>query len=251
MINIKHFPFHLILNFSFGSAFILCQTSLPAQAQKGNQSDVTGAIVTSSEVAGGTFAPEPTAGRGRVAFTNNTVRSAVNQAARNIVNQLSINAITLPAGNPIPAGTQQILLNVLTAPISVQVNAGSGQITNALSSVQAGSTNNLAAQQLVNSLQGLLKTNSASPGQVSSVQGDSTNNQASQQLVNSLKGLLKTNSASPRQVSNVKVNPNQLVAAVKAYNNLINASSAQFLNNPPPELLGIRSVLSQLINTLY
>ncbi len=216
MINIKHFPFHLILSFTFGSAFILCQASLPALAQKGNQSDVTGAIVTSSEVAGGTFAPSPAGERGRVAFTSNTVRAAVNQAALNVLNQLSINAITSLAGNPIPAGTQQTLLSVLTAPRSVQVNAGSRQITNALSSVQGGPTDNQAAQQLVNSLQ----------------------------------GLLKTNSASPRQISNVKVNPAQLMAAVKAYNNLINGSSAQFLNSPPPELLAIRSVLSQLINTL-
>ena len=215
MINIKHFPFHLILSFTFGSAFILCQASLPAQAQKGNQSDVTGAIVTTSDIAGGTFAPSPAGGRGRVAFASNTVQAAVNQAALNVLNQLSINAITSPAGNPIPAGTQQTLLSVLTGPKSVQVNAGSEQITNALSSVQGGPTVNQA-----------------------------------QQLVNSLQGLLKTNSASGRQVSNVKVNPTRLLAAVKAYNNLINASSAQFLNNPPPELLAIRAVLSQLINNL-
>ena len=219
MINIKHFPFNLILSFTFGSAFILCLASLPAQAQKGNQSDVTGAIVTSSEVAGGTFAPSPAGGRGQVAFTSNTVQAAVNQAALNVLNQLSINAITSPAGNPIPAETQQTLLIVLTASGSVEANAGIGQITNALSSVPGGPTVT-EVQQLLNSLQGLLKTGPA------------------------------TATKSLKQVSNVKVNPTRLLAAVKAYNNLINASSAQFLNNPPPELLAIRSVLSQLINTL-
>ncbi len=213
MINIKHFPFHLILSFTFGSAFILCQASLPAQAQKGNQSDVTGASVTTSDIAGGTFAPSPAGGRGQVAFTRSTDQAIVNQAAVKVLNRLITITLTSAVDNPIPSGTQQNLLSVLTASRSVQVNAR--QITNTLSSVQGGPTVNQA-----------------------------------QQLVNSLQGLLKTNSASRRQVSNVKVNPTQLVAAVKAYNNLINASSAQFLNNPPPELLAIRAVLSQLINNL-
>ena len=219
MINIKHFPFHLILSFTFGSAFILCQASLPAQAQKGNQSDVTGASVTTSDIAGGTFAPSPAGGRGQVAFTSSTDQVIVNQAAVKLLNQLITITLTSSVDSSIPSGTQQNLLSVLTASGSLQANASIG-FTSALSS---------------------------------SVQGGPTVKQA-QQLVNSLKGLLKTNPAtanpSSRQVSNVKVNPTRLVAAVKAYNDLINASSAQFLNNPPPELLAIRSVLSQLINSL-
>ena len=57
-------------------------------------------------------------------------------------------------------------------------------------------------------------------------------------LAQSLLGLLQGN----------KVDPKRLLAAVAAYNALIKASSAEFLQNPPPELITIRAVLSELVN---
>lgn len=213
MINIRHFPFHLGLSFTFGAVLMLCQTSLPAQAQTGNQSDVTGAIVTTSDIAGGTFAHSTVGRSGRVVFTRSTDQAIVNQSAAKVLNQLNIITLTSPAGNPIPSETQQNLLSVLTGSGPLQATASSG-LTNALSSVQGGPTVD-EAQQLVSNLHGLL-----------------------------------TGGLKQREVRYAKVNPTRLVAAVKAYNHLIDTSSAEFLNNPPPQLLAIQSLLLQLIKPL-
>jgi hypothetical protein len=57
------------------------------------------------------------------------------------------------------------------------------------------------------------------------------------QLAKSLLGLFR----------GYKVDPKRLLAAVAAYNALIKASRAEFLKTPPPELLAIREILSQLV----
>ncbi|MBR8833981.1 MAG: hypothetical protein DSM106950_08060 [Stigonema ocellatum SAG 48.90 = DSM 106950] len=212
MTNImRNFPFHLGLSNTIVSAFMLCQMSQPVQAQNGNQSDVTGAIVTTSDISGGTFIHSQPGGRG-LQFSSVTVQAGVYQAAAKVVNQLNLNSLTSPAGTPIPPETQQLLLRFLTTSRSVQGNGSIEQITNALSSAQGGPTVN-QAQQLANSLEGLLKTGTANPSQI-------------------------------------KINPARLMAALKAYNQLIDNSSAEFLNNPPSELLGIGSVLSELSKAL-
>ena len=54
---IKRFPFYLGL-----SLVMLCQALLPVQAQRGNQSDVTGAIVTTSDIKGPFFNSTPERG---------------------------------------------------------------------------------------------------------------------------------------------------------------------------------------------
>jgi hypothetical protein len=231
IMNIKHFPFHLGLSFTFALGLIICQTSQPASAQTNNQSDVTGAIVTTGDISGGRFSgnqsnipggtlttgdisgntlPPVQVGRGvrqRVVFAKPYIQNALNQTALNILNQLSTNSFTSPSGQPIPSGTQQILLNVLTE--SVESKTSIEQITQALSSVEGG-----------------------------------------QQLAKSLEGLLQTNKSKKISLANGRVNPIQLVLAMNAYNNLINNSSAQFLNNPSPELKAIQLVLLQLVNSV-
>ncbi|MEH1823010.1 MAG: hypothetical protein V7L31_28695 [Nostoc sp.] len=282
MNNIGYFSFRLSLSFTFGAALMLFQTSLPAQAQTGNQSDVTGAIVTTSDITGGTFTKPSVGGNVQVVFSSYSVQVVVNDAALEILRQLNINSLTSPDGNPIPFETQQTLLSVLTASRSVQGNAND-RLTNSLSSVQSGSIVN-QAQQLVNSLQGLLTIDSAITTKLADVQfNESQLNTAinTQNAVNidnftitpipenaSLNIFTgsKYEQGNPElfttistedilnlmlvQVQNVKINPTRLMIAVKAYNNLIDNSSAQFLNNPPPELLAVQSVLSQLIKSL-
>ncbi|MEH1823869.1 MAG: hypothetical protein V7L22_00645 [Nostoc sp.] len=282
MINIGYFPLRLSLSFTFGAALMLFQTSLPAQAQTGNQSDVTGAIVTTSDITGGNFTKPSAGGNVQVVFSSYSVQVVVNDAALEILRQLNINSLTSPDGNPIPFETQQTLLSVLTASRSVQGNAND-RLTNSLSSVQGGSIVN-QAQQLVNSLQGLLTIDSAITTKLADVQFNESQLNAvvnPQNAVNidnfniipipenaslniftaskyeqgnpelfttiSTEGLLNLMLV---QVQNVKINPTRLMTAVKAYNNLIDNSSAQFLNNPPPELLAVQSVLSQLIKSL-
>ena len=208
------FPFHLGLSFTFLSAFLLWQASPPAQAQTGNQSDVTGAIVTTSDISGGAFTHSQPGGRGVAHFSSFTVQTVVNQAAITVLKQLNINSLTSPTGTSISPETQQRLLLILTASKSVPEKASFAQIITALSSDQGGSTAS-EARQLAASLEGLFKTRS-------------------------------TTATSPK----VSINANRLLAAIKAYNQLVNHSSAQFLNNPPPELVGIRSVLSELIKAV-
>ncbi|MDZ7958338.1 MAG: hypothetical protein RMY34_10625 [Aulosira sp. DedQUE10] len=228
--NIKHFPFHLGLSFTFTLALITCQTSQPASAQYNGQSDGSGVIVTTGDITGGTFSgtqsttggtlttgdingntlPQVGAGRGVrqiVVFAKPYIQNSLNQTALQILNQLSTNNFTSQAGQAIPLGTQQILLNVLTE--SVESKTSIEQITQALSSVEG-----------------------------------------SQQLAKSLEGLLQTNKSKKISLANGRVNAIQLVLAMNAYNNLINNSSAQFLNNPPPELKAIQSVLLQLVNSV-
>ncbi len=45
-----------------------------------------------------------------------------------------------------------------------------------------------------------------------------------------------------------RVSPPKMVAAVEAYNAVIDVSNGTFLTNPPPELLAIQSALSRLVN---
>jgi hypothetical protein len=233
--NIQYSRFSLGLISAW--ALILCQISQPASAQTGNQSDVTGAIVTTGDITGGAFfrtrtdftgtniitgdvkggvfSPSTNGGRviQGVVFAKRLIQIAVNQTALNILNRLSLNSFTSLSGQPIPIQTQRTLLGLLTSKESVQLNTDSDPIAKALSGVPGSST----AEQ-------------------------------AQQLVNSLRGLLQTDRSKQTRLANGQVNAIRLVGAVNAYNNLINNSSAQFLNNPSPELQAIQSVLLQLVN---
>lgn len=285
MINIGYFSFRLGLSFTFGAALMLFQTSLPAQAQTGNQSDVTGAIVTTSDITGGTFTQPSTqfseGGSVQVVFSRYSIQAVVNQAALEVLRQLNINSLTSPVGNPIPSETQQTLLSVLTASSPIQGNANN-RLTNSLSNVPSGPIVN-QAQQLVNSLQGLLTTDPAITTTLADVQFNASQLKAKVNFKNPVsidnltiipiaENTLRNITASRGQqvntelfsttstqslrnfmllqVRNIQINPTKLIAAVKTYNYLIDNSSEQFLKNPPPELLAIQSTLLQLTKAL-
>jgi len=199
--NIKRL--HLGLGLALGSSLLLSGT-LPAQAQVGNQSDVTGAAITTSDIAGGAFAPS--GGGGTVtAFTSPSIAAAVNQAAASLNAQVSQGtlpvAATIGLTTSIPATVLQALQSVLT---------GTGDVAVTLSSIESALAN--------------------APGAPSTT--------LVRNLLSSLQGLTAGGTVSPAQ----------LVATVEAYNALIDASSGEFLGNPPPELLAIQSALSTLVN---
>lgn len=73
---------------------------------------------------------------------------------------------------------------------------------------------------------------------LSNAGGDPT---IAQNLVSSLQGL----------TAGGKVDAGRLTAVVRAYNALINTSSAEYLSNPPEELRAIQSILSILLNAAY
>lgn len=220
----------LPLGLALGSSLLLSGT-LPAGAQTGNQSDVTGAIITTGDIAGGAFAPQVGnqsdvtgaitttgdiagdafaprfgGGGGAVArFTNPDIARAVNQAAVSLNAQVAQGTLTVAATSApttsISAAVQQILQSLLTG--TDDDDASSSQIERALANAP-GAPDRTLVRNLVSSLQGL--------------------------------------------TAGGTVSPTGLAAAIEAYNALIDASGGEFLANPQPELLAIQSALSTLVN---
>lgn len=194
----RHFAFQLGLSLTVGVAGILSMTA-SSHAQP-VLSDVTGNIITTSDIVGDYF------GRGGggelvLVFETSEIRANVFDAA-GIVNERLAQRNLPGVGNdtsPISASVQQNLALVVTG--TGNVDAGVSRIQNAL--VNAGANPTLA-----------------------------------QNLATSLSGLTAGGS----------VNAAQFAAVVEAYNALINASSFEFLREPPEELRAIRSVLAILLN---
>ena len=105
--------------FGLGTALCLLFSALPAQAQSGNLSDVTGAIVTTSDVAGGAYYPQAEGGAATgLAYADPTAQTAVNNALFNVSPQLqavlgvaSATDLTGPSANQ-----AQTLINTLSNP---------------------------------------------------------------------------------------------------------------------------------------
>ncbi|PPS42782.1 hypothetical protein [Chroococcidiopsis sp. TS-821] len=184
----------LSIGLALGTSLFVFAT--PAQAQVGNASDVTGAIITTGDIAGGAFAPIPRGGS-RAFLSSAALALALRQAIGIISAQLAQG--TLPVAVPgvaiasIPVTVQQTLLALLT---------GTGD-SDALESAIASLVDDPAlAAELIGALQGLIANGTASPA--------------------------------------------NLLAAVQAYNAVIDASGAA-LGNPPPELVAVQSVLTALV----
>jgi hypothetical protein len=84
----------------------------PVMAQTGNQSDITGPILSTSDFAGQTLPITTTTVTGFQG--GEPAQIAVNQAAASVNTQLADNNLTSPTGTPIPAAVQQSILSILT-----------------------------------------------------------------------------------------------------------------------------------------
>ena len=95
-------------------AAVLLTNSLvsPVMAQTGNQSDITGPILSTSDFAGQTLPITTTTVTGFQG--GEPAQIAVNQAAASLNTLLADNNLTSPTGTPIPPGVQQLLLSILT-----------------------------------------------------------------------------------------------------------------------------------------
>ncbi|WP_155823787.1 hypothetical protein [Gloeocapsa sp. PCC 7428] len=188
----------LSIGLTLGTSLLV--SAIPVQAQTGNASDVTGAVITTSDIAGGSFAPTPNQ-------QSSTTSASVSSAALGIALSQAVSIIsaqlaqgTLPVAVPgvaiasIPVTVQQTLLAVLT---------GSGNPAAIESAIAAAVDNPALAAELVAALQGLIANGTASPA--------------------------------------------NLLAAVQAYNAVIDASGAA-LSNPSPELVAVQSVLTALVS---
>jgi hypothetical protein len=96
-------------------AAVLLTNSLvsPVMAQTGNQSDITGPILSTSDFAGQTLPITTT-----VTVTGfqggEPAQISVNQAAASVNTQLADNNLTSPTGTPIPPAFQESILSILT-----------------------------------------------------------------------------------------------------------------------------------------
>ena len=199
--NIKYFPIPLSFCLALGSFLLILDTKLPAQAQL---SDITGAIITTSDIADGIYSSQNPQ-RVIISFRTSEIAAAVNRSAVSVNERLVAGNLPVIASN-IPTTSlsktvQQDLQNLLTR--TGNVNDSTNRLTSGLVEGCSG-VDAIRAQNLVRSLEGL--------------------------------------------TSNGTISPAQLRLAVEAYNNLINATRADCLSNPPEELLAIQSVLSALVN---
>ncbi|HEY9604414.1 MAG TPA: hypothetical protein V6C85_22550 [Allocoleopsis sp.] len=148
--NIRHLSLHIGLGVVLGMGSVM--SGNPAQAQTGNQSDTTGAIVTTSDITGGAFAPSG-GGRRTIVFRTNDIKNSVYNAAGTLNQQLAARVLPIVATGPqtaISAAVQQNLECVLTE----RTNTGNciDQLANALANAGADPT---LARNLVSSLRGL------------------------------------------------------------------------------------------------
>lgn len=160
--KIKHLPIHLGLAVTLAVSGVVLRTP-QAQAQSGNFSDITGTIVTTSDMVGG-FSPGGDRRR-VIAFRTSAIGNAVNQAAISINQQLAARNLPVPVvatGTPsaIPATVQQNFECLLTGGDS---GACAAQIENDL--INAGA-NAALARGLVSSFQGLTAGGSVDPGRL-------------------------------------------------------------------------------------
>lgn len=145
-------------------AAVLLTNSLvsPVMAQTGNQSDITGPILSTGDFAGQTI-PITTTVTGLGFQGGEPAQISVNQAAASVNTQLADNNLTSPTGTPIPAAIQELLLSILT---------GDAQAGNNINAVIAGLYSAPGApplnviQDLLDSLEGLTRDEKVVPAKL-------------------------------------------------------------------------------------
>jgi len=141
-------------------AAVLLTNSLvsPVMAQTGNQSDITGPILSTSDFAGQTI-PITTTVTGLGFQGGEPAQIAVNQAAASLNTLLADNNLTSPTGIPIPAAIQQLLLSILTG--DAQAGNNINAVIAALSTVPGAPLDLI--EDLLNRLEGLTSDNTVNP----------------------------------------------------------------------------------------
>ncbi len=180
-----------------------------AGAQVANQSDVTGIPITSSSVVSPVFTVSVGGATRVITFTTPQVANAYQQAAGRINAQLSSQTFATQTGFRAPPATQNLLYEVVSG--------------------RTGSA--AAAGQLLDRL----TAGNASPQTLSSAQA----------FVESFRGLLAKGIDMKPQFYNA-LTATQLANAVAAYNAFIDASNESYLASPPPEVVAIHGILTQL-----
>ena len=144
-------------------AAVLLTNSLvsPVMAQTGNQSDITGPILSTSDFAGQTISlPITTTVTGLGFQGGEPAQISVNQTAASVNTQLANNGLTSPTGTPISPTVQQPILSILTA--DAQAGNNITAVTAALTTVP-GAPPLSVIQNLLDSLNGLTSGGAVNP----------------------------------------------------------------------------------------
>ncbi|GCA71641.1 hypothetical protein MiYa_03183 [Microcystis aeruginosa NIES-2519] len=144
-------------------AAVLLTNSLvsPVMAQTGNQSDITGPILSTSDFAGQTISlPITTTVTGLGFQGGEPAQISVNQTAASVNIQLADNNLTSPTGIPIPPAIQQLLLSILTG--DAQAGNNITAVTAALTTVP-GAPPLSFIQNLLDGLNGLTSGGAVNP----------------------------------------------------------------------------------------
>ncbi len=229
----KQILLSLSLGLSFGTSVFMFM--LAPKAIAGNFSDVSGSILTTSDLVGGAFAPG--SNNRRISFQSDGIRAAVNQTAQEINSRLGSQSLPVttpgvPAGNISPTA-QNALAQLINQQNGNALNRNTtGQSETSLNNAGGASR---PAEVPVNAAD---INAAASQIETSLINGGGASNPTTvRNLVSSLRGLTADN----------QVNPAKLQSAVVSYNDLIKSASDNYITNPPQELLAIDSILSYLV----
>ncbi|HVZ77016.1 MAG TPA: hypothetical protein VG818_03445 [Gemmatimonadaceae bacterium] len=180
-----------------------------ARAQKGNESDVSGVPVTTSNVVSSVFSPTLGGAIRVLTFITPQVARDYQQTTARLSAQLGSQVYTGAGGYRPPAATQNLLYELMSG----------------------GSASNAAGARLVQAL----TAGNASPDAVANAQ----------QLALSLRGILSRGaSVDPRYFNTLAAT--QLANASASFNAFIDASGEGLLSSPPPEVQAIHAVLATL-----
>jgi hypothetical protein len=220
--NNKQFWLCLSLGLGFGTAFMFVAAP---QAIAGNFSDVGGSILTTSDLAGGAFAPS--GNRSRTRFNSSKIQAAVNQTAQDLNSRLGSDS--LPVITPGASATN--ISPTVQNSLAQLINQSNGNGTNSNNVGGASRPDNVpnVSPANVNAIASQIETNL--------INGGANNPVAVRNLVSNLRGLTNDN----------RVNPSKLQSAIIAYNDLTKSGSDQYITNPPQEILAIDSILSYLV----
>lgn len=135
-----------------GAALLLLCPAWPVRAQSNNLSDVTGAIVTTSDIAGGSFQPgRPGATEVRLVYANPAAQGAVNTALSNATPQLQeILGVTATDIAGPSADQTQTLINTLSNTAKGVSVSQAEQLVTAL--VQIWQSQSVSPTQLLNAV---------------------------------------------------------------------------------------------------
>jgi hypothetical protein len=164
--NVKHLPLYLGLGFTLAVSGVVSHAP-QAQAQSGNQSDITGVIVTTSDISGG-FNFSGGDRRRTIAFQSTSIQNSVNSAAISINQRLEQGTLPIVATD---SSQTSISVSVQRNLQVILINEGnvSTTVTQYVNGLVSAGADQTLSQNLVTSLVGLTSNGTVQAAQCQTV----------------------------------------------------------------------------------